>query len=461
MEPLQLSFNLPSEYKDRLDAAWQSLDQDVKRWQKIVPSGTTIAHHINEFENFKNGAYDALVPHYREQLGAQRAVTSLEAQSQALDVDDFRALVIGVLTAHWSLLRQVASQRTKGSPYSEDLPKLDQLSVEYYHRARNALPETARPRVKASAPLIHLGNMSIITVFNQNVPLVLSIPYNSIDADDSGKLTQAAEKTRLAVPHEIGHAILIQVPELAQELRQLLISDEGKLGHLLAKEGKLTKRQEILAQTIAGWIDEILADMIGTALAGDEFAISAIWITATSENNVGIADEQHPPSIIRPCVHLKVLEYLQTREARARRAEQIDEFKGVTESGESLQEQYLAKTVGDRLRHQFKSIPALTFMRLEEVKDALNKTVDGLLDTETKLQSLEGGTLGDLLLNCSKKLDPATPADELYGWSTIPPDQIEQFALAMPSGADTDYFTPWMVSSGICDFLPWLPLCHK
>ena len=79
--------------------------------------------------------------------------------------------------------------------------------------------------MKASAPLIHLGNMSIITVFNQNVPLVLSIPYNSVDVDDSGMLTEAAEKSRLAIPHETGHAILIQVPELAQELRQLLSNE--------------------------------------------------------------------------------------------------------------------------------------------------------------------------------------------------------------------------------------------
>ena len=98
----------------------------------------------------------------------------------------------------------------------------------YYHRARNALPESVRPRVKASAPLIHLGNMSIITVFNQNVPLVLSIPYNSVDVDDSGMLTEAAKKSRLAIPHETGHAILIQVPELAQELRQLVTTNEGE-----------------------------------------------------------------------------------------------------------------------------------------------------------------------------------------------------------------------------------------
>ena len=225
MELSELSFNLPSEYRNRLDAAWESLDQDVKRWRKIVPIGTTIAHHINEFVNFKNSAYAALVPNYQKQVGAQPAGQTQEAQSQVLDVEDFRALVIGVLTAHWTLLRQVASQRTGGSPYGADLPKLDELSVRYYHRARNALPESVRPRVKASAPLIHLGNMSIITVFNQNVPLVLSIPYNSVDVDDSGMLTEAAEKSRLAIPHETGHAILIQVPELAQELRQLLSNE--------------------------------------------------------------------------------------------------------------------------------------------------------------------------------------------------------------------------------------------
>ena len=90
MELSELSFNLPSEYRNRLDAAWESLDQDVKRWQKIVPIGTTIAHHINEFVNFKNSAYGALVPNYQKQVGAQPAGQTREAQSQVLDVEDFR-----------------------------------------------------------------------------------------------------------------------------------------------------------------------------------------------------------------------------------------------------------------------------------------------------------------------------------------------------------------------------------
>ena len=244
----------------------------------------------------------------------------------------------------------------------------------------------------------------MITVFNQNVPLVLSVPYNAIDGDEGAK------KSQLAIPHEIGHAVLLQLPEVLEEIRERLTSDERKL----------TKRQQVLSSMIAGWIAEIWADMAGTALAGSDFASSAIWITATSENNVGMADGRHPPTVVRPFIHLKILEYLDSQEKSMKRAPQIDEIKTIrAESTQDLRELFIAQTVGPRLSRQFRSIPALTFMTLEEVRDALEAVVTDLLAPTTKLDSL-GCTIGEFLVNCSNEPQiTSSPKDELFNWGEI------------------------------------------
>ncbi len=440
------SANLSEQYKDRLDVAWESLGTDVQRWLKAVPDKTTIAHHIREFDKFRVNAFNALVPLGQARVGTQSSTKIQEIGARTLDAEDFRALVIGVLTAHWSLLRQVASQRIQGSPYCDELAKLDELAVRYYHRVRNALPEAVRQNVKASAPLVHLGDMGMITVFNQNVPLVLSVPYNAIDGDEGAK------KSQLAIPHEIGHAVLLQLPEVLEEIRERLTSDERKL----------TKRQQVLSSMIAGWIAEIWADMAGTALAGSDFASSAIWITATSENNVGMADGRHPPTVVRPFIHLKILEYLDSQEKSMKRAPQIDEIKTIrAESTQDLRELFIAQTVGPRLSRQFRSIPALTFMTLEEVRDALEAVVTDLLAPTTKLDSL-GCTIGEFLVNCSNEPQiTSLPKDELFNWGEIPEAELEQYALAMPTGAGADFHTPLVGTNGFCEYLPFLPFCHS
>ena len=285
----------------------------------------------------------------------------------------------------------------------------------------------------------------MITVFNQNVPLVLSVPYNAIDGDEGAK------KSQLAIPHEIGHAVLLQLPGVLEEIRDRLTSSELTL----------TKRQQVLSSMITGWIAEIWADMVGTALAGNDFASSAIWITATSENNVGIADGRHPPTVVRPFIHLKVLEYLDSHEKSMKRAPQIDEIKTTfAESTQNLRKLFIAQTVGPRLNRQFRSIPALTFMTLEEVREALEAMVTDLLAPTARLDSL-GGTIGEFLVNCSSEpLVTSLPKDELFSWGEIPESELEQYALAMPTGAGADFHTPLVGTTGFCEYLPWLPFCR-
>jgi hypothetical protein len=431
--------NLRELYTDRLNTAWASLGKDIERWQNIVPEETIIAQHVNEFAKFRRNAYEALLKNNISVAGAAAG------SAGEIDVEDFRAIVIGVLTAHWTLLRQVAAQRVEGSPYRSSLEELDELAVEYYHRLRDALPGDIRQNVYQGAPIVHLGQIGMLTVFNQNVPLVLSIPYNAIDGNKN------AQKSQYAIPHEAGHAILIQVPEILEELRERLSFNEQAS----------TQRQQILSHMIVGWLEEILADMIGTALAGDNFVVSAIWITATSESHVGQADDIHPPTVIRPFIHLKVLEFLDQYEGSNKRAAQIGAIKDrYTASLQDLRHSYVKQTVGDRLSRQFKSFPGLSFITLEQVKQELLKTIEYLLEEETRLESLKGESIGNLLVKCTQPLS-GPPNNQHDKWGDIPKEELDQYALPIPVDLSPEFNTPLTVSKGFCDLLPFLPMCRR
>jgi hypothetical protein len=157
--------------------------------------------------------------------------------------------------------------------------------------------------------------------------------------------------------------------------------------------------------------------------------------------------------------YLKVLEYLDEYESSSKRADQISEIKGrYTESLQNLRTQFIRHTVGDRLSRQFKSIPALTFITLDEVKQELLKTVEYLLNPETRLDSLKGGSIGDLLVKCAQPLH-AEPNNQHDHWGTIADGELDQYALAIPVNLSPGFHTPLTMSEGICDYLPFLPQC--
>lgn len=438
MKPTTLG-PLDAFYRDRLDTAWRSLRKDiVERWRNIdFGEDKVIAHHIQEFEKFSKSAYERLK----------------SSPPSTLESEDFRAIVIGVLTAYWNLLRQVATQRLENSPYREDLKELDQLSIRDYHRLRTVLPQQLKGKVSTCAPIIHLGDISMLTIYNQQ-PLVLSTPINAIDRDDPN-----AERSRASISHEIAHAILIQVPEILDELNS----------HLSSIGENLSGLRKVLNNMIVGWLEEILADMIGTTLARDIFVVSAIWITATSETNVGLADDKHPPTVIRPFIHLKVLEHLEQLDLykSPAREEQIAQLKdSYNKKLENLSEQFMEQTVGNRLERQFKSIPALTFITLKDVKEALEETVILLLKSKGEqgslpLKALDGETIGDLLTECAQHADIQPADNQRVPWGDIPTEDSENFILPLPGNLATIFHTPMTLSKGICDWLPFLPFCRR
>jgi hypothetical protein len=465
-------------YRHRLDVAWKSLCEDIERWREAV-TDKVISHHIRQYQLYSQTVFAAFEEQIKESalaLAEDPAHTGGDAGAQdksadtanrkivhpiegdTLDDTEFRALVIGLLSSRWALLRQVALQRTPGSPYlgKSNLPELDRLARDYYHRVRDVLPErlksgdgrheyltTNTPTtldginktggIAPFAPIVYLGSLAALTVFNRQVPLVLTLPMNAIDQKaDPEKLS------RLAIPHEIGHAILVQVPELREELQAKLLTvleqDDADNGS--------TGRTRVLHRLLVSWLDEILADMLGCALADEAFFFSAIWILASAEEHLGLSDDEHPPALVRFFTHHMTLSFLNERHPEAAREAAIQELYEKTPSGEELRDRFLAKIVGNRLVRQFKSLPAVTFLTLFDVRKTLERAVDLMLrDDRLRLEALDGLTIGDLLEKVDANRAPQFK-NKLTRWGKIPKEELKQFALDASSGLPPGFHTP-------------------
>ncbi|NWG75375.1 MAG: hypothetical protein HXY24_12320 [Rubrivivax sp.] len=409
-------------YDNRVEVAWLSLQADIRRWYEALPDdAAAMKHHLAQFQNFSQQAHAFLMADY-DAGGWQSKDNRLS----------FRALVVGVLTSQWQLLRQVVSQRLSGSPYQKDLLRLDRQTADDYTRLCQALPENIRQHLSVSPPLIYLGRLAGLTLFSEQAPAVLSMPF--------GVLTD--ERVGQAIFHEIGHAVFDPLVGFQAELQQLVRPGLGK------PSGKEKALQGVIGQ----WLSEIIADMVGTALAGLPFAESAVWLTASSEELIDRADQEHPPGLLRPLIHLVVLEYL---------AENSESFRQryPVEAIVSFKKNYIEKVVGSLVNRRFQ-MANLTVVSLGQVGKALEAVVKKLL--ETPLASLDRQTLGQIFVQLHQPEiyeSKAIPADKLPQWSEISEEQRRSFLLNLPDGFEFRLGAPGFVDKNYCCGTILAPLC--
>ena len=264
---------------------------------------------------------------------------------------------------------------------------------------------------------------------------MLSIPLSALENRPGN------ENSRMSIPHEIAHAIFAQIPELIDEIK-------GKLkAHI--EESESSRREQVLNFFAINWTEEVCADLIGTALAGEAFARSARWIMADSDQTVGITDLSHPPALLRPMIHLQALSILEpTTEEYAQTRQEFEE--AVKQSPSQLQ-------VGPTLHRRFRSVPALMFVRMGTMSDILERLVDRILTL--KLDILHGETMKTLLLAIHQESRTHLPGDpEKWGDSTdITADEL---VLDFPAGFTPDHMTPGVTTHpDCCDSWILRPLC--
>lgn len=451
---------LTARYSERIDSAAETLLADIALWsapemQESLaandPNGMML-HHIQQFQYFAVSALE---------LFDEQSRYSTYSSEQA----DFRALVVGMLSTRWSLLRQATIQRVGGSPYGKRICELDKKASTYYFRLRNALGNMAGAEKAKSmrpfAPRVFLGRVANITIYNRTVPLVLGVPvgaaFQPMGQDDH------INPSELAMAHEIGHAFLLQLPGVLTDVQRQL---EDQWNISLAAQSQL-HRSQALRRMMVGWCEEVLADMIGTALAGPEFVESALSVMATPEGEIGLTDGVHPPAPVRPFIHIKVLEHLVDTTPRAssdgswgspeNRPDLVPQSAALPAKTSELRaeaEKYVGgsrplelQARADRVRtqsesifdphlgRQLRSLPTLAFVTLSDVQQQLEEMVNFVLTTATLRDLGEGKTFGEFLVDCYR-LRHEEIADEKEAWG-MPVLGADEFALEFSPFPDT------------------------
>ncbi len=118
-------------FKERLDAAWSSLLADIQRWTEALGTdkrNRLARHQLTQFNYYVEFVYESLSDAW-------------EDKQKAIDVEtqEFRALVIGVLTAQWTLLQGAAVQRVSCSPYRQAVSSQERDLTGYYTRLYDVL----------------------------------------------------------------------------------------------------------------------------------------------------------------------------------------------------------------------------------------------------------------------------------------------------------------------------------
>jgi len=381
-------------YENRVNAALDGLARDIESWRRSLPENTAIRHHVAQFGQFSRRAYECLMQAYQDRGwgNADQRIT-------------FSSLVTGVFTSQWMQLRQVAHQRLGGSPYQQQLKVFDQKAANYYHLLRQTSPEGIRRHLSLCPPLVYLGHLAKLTLFSRRAPTVLTVPFGA----------PYSEQTALAVPHEVSHAFCSQIPGLFPELRR-------RVQDLLTNT-QPDQQQGVLHGMILGWLAEMVPDSIGAMLAGPDFGESALWISVSPDETVGISDTEHPVALIRPYVHLETFRYLY----------------GSDDPNVKNLEDRVEEIVRDSLDRRLESGPVLTVVSLRTVRDEMIKVLGYVLDS--RLDVLEGRSLGQLMRDGasigSVDTDVALPA-----WGEISDEECRQLVLELPDSLRLDFATP-------------------
>ena len=291
------------------------------------------------------------------------------------------------------------------------------------------MPEEARKRVTVSSPLVYLGSIAEVTLFSRDAPSVLSVPFGALD----DKHPFSREISRDTIPHEVAHAVFNQLSDFIPELELKYLSSARTDDQQL----------QVLHGVIREWLNEMVADMAGTALAGPDFARSAIRIMALPDEAVGIADARHPAPFIRPYIHVATLEHLKV------------ELKVEEAKVRPLKDE-LDQVCGDRMKARFESCPDLTVVTLETVKDEMIKAIEVI--NNISLDAL-GGNLGDILKNCTQGSPSAqlvpNQKERLPAWSESV-GKGDKFVLRLIGSLRPEHATP--VSFPYCWFFRLLGL---
>jgi hypothetical protein len=352
-------------FDQRLEFEEEGLLYDINAWKDNLSTDGMIRHHLDQFEQLCRWMIEQMDTVYDPNRWPD------------LDKSTFKSLIISVLTGKWVLLRQAIVQRGENSPYLDTLKELDAIADRDYQKLRLTLQELCKlTNLSKSSPLVYLGPLARVFLFDEQAPCLISTPLAAANKNNP----DGQELCRQTIPHEVAHAIFEQIPGLDSELK-------FRIGSGLAT-GNISNRQKALHPVMLNWLEEVVADMTGTALGGADFAKGAIVTLTPPDKTLESTDDAHAIPLLRPYLHIKTLQKIPAY---------ADEAAEVLKIIDTLTSTYMGR--------RFESLPAIISVTMGEVRAEMDRLVDLIWDTS--LDALGGHSIGEVL-SMAATLDVST-----------------------------------------------------
>jgi hypothetical protein len=396
------------------------------------PGKSPIQHHIEQFSRLSTQGRNWLVDEY------DRTISPATPEDREI----FIAFLNGTLSSQWAILRQLALQRLEGSPYKNALESLDDRASACHFCLQDALAEPIKNAISNSPPMINLGFTANITMFSDNAPSVIGLPFGAVqemmiapgEKTAQGPLPENKHIIVQGIAHEVSHSVFNSIPhffcELKTKLNQRIAAMES--------DKVSTAKQILIWRHMMPWLNEMVADLSGTAFGSFEYATSARLVFASPFDDKDAPDPDHPITILRPWIHFWLLERLVKDAPEG--ACQPDPNKAKDDL-----EAVLDQSVRRFLNKRHQAITDLVIIRIKDVRDELEKFTNAILDE--KLDALGGEALYTVLLRLWKDLDRETKhpvsAIALYDWGD---EKIkrgpDQFILKQTSPSTMEHSLP-------------------
>jgi hypothetical protein len=405
-------------FAQRVKSERDSLLSDIAVWKGALPTGSVIQYHVQQFEDLTIRILSGLGSLFDPERWPD------------LDGSTFESAIVSVLTGKWVKLRQVVLQRAPGNPYTSMLQELDGMAENAYEKLRLVLKDLCKLEdLSSSPPLVYVGPLARLLLFDEHAPYLIGTPFGAVNESDEF----ARDLSRQTIFHEAADAIFEQIPDVLEELR-------FEAGRHLA-EDKPTRKESAIHEVILNWLGEIVADMAGTALGGEDFARSAAIIMTMPEKLIGKTDDTHPTPLLRPFIHAWTLQKISPELASATDAP-------------------VRKISSKYLGRRFESLPALISVSMEEVKPELVRLV--VLTWNTPLKSLDNHSLGDVFSEASRKQISRRSANELFAWGQPIDGEDELFRLIGRIDPVNPLPGPELFITEICcDYIKWQGCCDR
>jgi hypothetical protein len=266
------------------DDRWQALNRTMinlpQEFSEDLSRKTTLTHLLQHLQKFAESQFESF---FYDGLGDRSTYNLVHFDEYPPEY--VLNVVLDQISFDLEVIQRAANQRISGTPQMKvTLAKADNYALDALKPAQthNYLPE----------------NTTVVTYFQKSASIRI-IPYAPVALIGIPLTCTTVFQDYLAIPHEVGHYVY----------------RHGKMPNKESTSDYLDKQIVGIQHWARRWVEEIFADVFGTLSGGYAFALDfQEWQLKSSLDEFVTDDLEHPVSVFRPQIFVKVLNKMQPQQ---------------------------------------------------------------------------------------------------------------------------------------------------